>query len=83
VRKGLPRIRGLRSVCARYPFGFRFRFGFAGVGCAEWVVRSGCRTRFHDVSAGSGASAGGRGRAGGGAYGMMWKKGGIWGLGVI
>jgi len=25
----------------------------------------------------------GRGRVGGGGYGMMWEKGGVWGLGVI
>ena len=34
------------------------------------------------ASAGRGAG-GERGRDGGSAYGMMWEKGGVWGLGVI
>jgi hypothetical protein len=69
------------------------------VGCAEWVpdaVKPGIhcvgtrwirgfmalhRERARARRARAGSSR--RGRAGGGAYGMMWKKGGVWGLGVI
>jgi hypothetical protein len=84
----------LRAVSVRV----RVRIRVCGVGCAEWVPHA-VKPGIHCVGthwirgfmalrerARARASAGGEqqpGRAGGGAYGIMWKKGGVWGLGVI
>jgi len=105
ARKGLPRIRGLRSVCVRVQRSFGWHSGSHG-----WVARSGwrtacCRTKRRTQDAGRSETGdprrwdaldpgfhgvprepvpgAGRGRVGGGGYGMMWEKGGVWGLGVI
>ena len=73
----------------------RLALGFARVGCPEWVTQDAVKPGIHGVGtqwirgfmAFHGVRrrdlGGGRGRVGGGEYGMMWDKGGVWGRGVI
>jgi hypothetical protein len=72
-----PRIHGVRTHWIR---GFMaFHGSGAGIGGGPGSeARSG-----GGAESGGGDSGGGQGLVGGGVYGMMWEKGGVWGLGVI